>query len=113
MSEDNSYNQRLSTALSCARCAMHLYEFLRPGDARLRVAVDLVAQSLDGPSSHVLPAHDESTVLNSAMWQVEKAKVGAGGDEDRSVVLLAVNAVVLLCRARLGILEREPKDDLD
>jgi hypothetical protein len=111
--QEDQFHRRLSCALACGRCAMHLYEHLRPGDPRLRVAVALVSRLLAGQLNGVPPVGDESDRLFTAMWEVEKARVGEEGEKNRSIVLLAIDAIVLLCRAALGGLEGEPQDDLD
>jgi hypothetical protein len=111
--QEGEFHRRLTCALACGVCAMHLYEYLRPGDARLRVAVDLVTRLLAGQPNGMPPAEDENDRLFAAMWEVEKARVGEEGKKNRSVVLLAIDAVVLLCRAMLGRLEGEPQDDVD
>jgi hypothetical protein len=104
------HGERLQCALACSHCAMHLYEYQHPGDSRLRVALDLLIQSLedqfDGPA---VPGVSGDQLV-AAMWEVEKARAG---DVEESVVSMATGAVVFMCRAALGRLEGQSQEAID
>lgn len=107
--DEDGYYQRLRCTLACSWCAVHLFEYVSPGDARLRFAVELVARSIDGHASNT-SSIDEHNNLHTAMWEAEKAR---SGDDEGNIISLAADAVVLLCRSELGRLESEPRDDLE
>jgi len=98
--------QRLRCAFACSHCAMHIYEYLRPGDNRLCAALD----SLAGYLAATPPTRPAGNDLVAAMWEAEQATAGAA---DESPVALATASVVLLCRAVLGHVEGEALADVE
>ncbi|MDQ2831081.1 MAG: hypothetical protein M3Y74_18790 [Chloroflexota bacterium] len=106
MNARGAAQERLRCAFACSRCAMHIYEHLRPGDNRLCAALDIIADYLAALPGGVAAGSD----LVAAMWEAEQAMAGAA---DESPVALATASVVLLCRAVLGHVEGEALADIE
>lgn len=105
--------ERLCCALACAYGAVHLYDYVRPNDGRLRLALDLVTQYLAderGTASITAPENQCHDAIWNAMWDVQRA---AAGEASESLIDPTTGAVILLCRAVVGRMEGEEPSEYE